>query len=150
MPLTNAHHGGDREPPDLRSRIDLELRTRLEEAVDYACLEALVTARRAAGAPAPVADSARDREEFMARVLAFLERLRVEISARLTDEQRQRLGDAITRPAADAAGAIGVQVALANTLPDYWQQFEAVRGSVTEPPSGGEHRGLLGRLLRRG
>ncbi len=149
MPFTNAHHGGDGEPPDLASRIDLELRTRIEEAVDYACLDALVRARQAAGAPAPVADSTRDRDEFTRRVLGFLERLRVEIVDRLTDEQRARLAAAMTPHPVDLGAAIGVQVALARELPDYWQRFEAVRSEAPEP-SGGENRGLLGRLLRRG
>ncbi len=149
MPFTNVHHGGEGEPPDLRSRIDLELQSRIEEAVDYACLEAMVKARQAAGAPAPVADSTRDREEFGARVLAFLEQVRIHVAARLTDEQRRRLGDAIARRPGDVAAGIRVQVALAREIPDYWQQFEVIRGSALEPPSGGEHRGLLGRLLRR-
>ncbi len=150
MPLANAYHGGEGEPADLRSRIDLELRSRIEEAVDYACLEAMVKARQAAGAPAPVADSTRDRDEFAARVLAFLERLRAHISARLTEEQRRRLGDAITPRAGDLATGITAQVSLAREIPDYWQRFEAVRGSAVGSTSGGEHRGLLGRLLHRG
>lgn len=173
MPYTNAYHGpGDREPVGLAARIDAELRARIEDAVDYACLDTMVAARRAQNARPPVADDPADREEFMARVAAFLERLRIEIARGLDDEQRRRLGASIAAsPAGDVPAAIAVQVALAKTLPDYWQRFDAVRrneerpGSPGTPPSAGglkgavsgpptpsgrrERRGLLDRLLGR-
>jgi len=140
------------EPRDLSARIEAELRERIEEAVDFACLDALVAGRRARGLPAPVADSARDREEFTRSVRAFLERLREAIAVGLTPEQREKV-DA----AADATGdptrrLLAVQVALAKTLPDYWQRFEASRASYlgAEPASGGQRRSLLRRLFGRG
>src|SRR5207253_2797093 len=51
------------QPRDLAARIEAELRERIEEAVDLACLDALVKWRRARGLPAPAADSVRDRAE---------------------------------------------------------------------------------------
>ena len=66
-------------PRDLLALIDAELRARLEEAVDHACLDAMVSARRAHDARLPRADDPRDREEFTATVRALLERLRDEI-----------------------------------------------------------------------
>lgn len=162
MPFANAHHGdGDGERLDLAARIDAELRARIEDAVDCACLDAMVEARCAQGAAPPVADDPRDREEFMARVGAFIERLRVEIVAGLGEEQRRRLGETVLAPpAGDLGWAVSVQAALARELPDYWQRFDAIRlrppvepsgsGAMSSSPhSGGERRGLLDRLLRR-
>lgn len=136
-------------PRDLLSLIDTELRQRLEEALDHACLEAMVSARRAAGAPLPVADDARDREEFTASVRALLERLRDEIP---TDA-----GDAVR--AAPETGAdvteewrlLTLQLARAKTLPDYWQRFETVRQHFTADYASlrGARRGVLGRLFGR-
>jgi hypothetical protein len=51
---------------DLATRIETEIRERLEEAIDAACLDALVRARQANQLPAPAADSAQDRAEFHA------------------------------------------------------------------------------------
>ena len=44
---------------DLATRIEFEVRERLEEAIDYVCLEALVRQRRARGLPPPAAENAR-------------------------------------------------------------------------------------------
>ena len=57
---------------DLATRIEQEVRERLEEAIDYVCLDALVRMRQARGLPPPVADSTADRAEYTQRVLAFL------------------------------------------------------------------------------
>jgi hypothetical protein len=145
-------------PRDLLSLIDAELRQRLEEAIDHACLEAMVSARRAAGAPPPVADDARDREEFTASVRALLERLRDEIP---TDANEVAEGDEEWR-------LLAGQIGRAKALPDYWQQLDAVRqrftaeytlpasghgGPTTEDPQtplGGARRGVLGRLFGGG
>jgi hypothetical protein len=150
-------------PRDLLSLIDGELRVRLEEAVDHACLDAMVSARRTAGAPMPVADDARDREEFTASVRIFLEHLRDEIPTDASEAAR-------ATPAAGPAVSeewrlLTVQLALAKSLPDYWQRFEAVRlrfsadyptlvhgGPATEDPqtpSRGPRRGVLGQLFGR-
>ena len=129
------------KPRDLLSLIDEELRTRLEEAVDHACLDAMVSARRSTGGPAPVADDTRDREEFTATVRAFLERLRDEIP---TDAGEAADGDEEWR-------LLTAQVERAKALPDYWQRFEIVRARFTEGhvASGGARRGVLGRWLGR-
>src|SRR5207249_883238 len=83
-----------------------------EEAVDFACLDALVERRRAHGLPAPVADSARDRDEFTQRVRTFLAELRDAVATDLTPEQRRKV-DAAARAAGDETGRLlAVQVAL--------------------------------------
>ena len=69
------------QPRDLNARIEAQLRERLEEAVDFVCLEALVKRRRALSLPAPSADNTRDREEFTLSVHAFLSELRAAIRA---------------------------------------------------------------------
>ena len=137
-------------PRNLLSLIDAELRDRLEEAVDHACLEAMVMARRAADAAPPKADDVRDREEFTATVRTFLERLRDEIPA-AADEAVS------ATPAADARAGeewrlLTVQIARAKALPDYWQRFDTVRVRFTSEyaASGGPRRGILGRLFGRG
>ena len=136
-------------PRDLLSLIDAELRTRLEEAIDHACLETIVSARRAAGAPLPVADDARDREEFTASVRTLLERLRDEIPA---DAGEAAGGNEDVAESDEEWRLLTVQLGRAKALPDYWQRFDAVRERFTADyvASGGARRGVLGRWLRRG
>jgi hypothetical protein len=143
---------------DLVARIEYEVRERLEEAVDYVCLEALVRERRARGLPPPAADSLDDRRAYTDNVLTFLRLLRRDITATLGAEE-QRKTTAVTDGQPDEqARLIAAQVTLARTLPDYWQRFEVVTeaylaGSQGGPdaaaPSGGEGRGLLARLFGR-
>ena len=144
---------------DLDARIEFEVRERLEEAVDYVCLDALVQARRSQGLPPPAADNPDDRRAYTANVLAFLDLLRHELSAELSAEDRGKL----PAPTADGdpqTALIAVQVALARRLPDYWQRFEAVQARYLASPvpptadaetvgSRGESRGLLARLFGR-
>ena len=128
---------------DLSTRIEIEVRERLEEAIDFVCLEALVNARRASGRPAPVADSTADRAEYTAHVSTFLRLLAVELHA----------AGASPDDNADDARLLAGQVAMARTLPDYWQRFEAISARyLAEPavPSGGERRSMLARLFGRG
>ena len=134
---------GSRPTPDLLARIDAGIRERIEEAVDDACLSALVQARAAAGAPAPLADNADDRAEFQHLVRDFLVRLRDDIPARSTRSGAGASSDADTAP------LINAQVALAKEIPDYWQRFDAVRAAYVEElmASGRERPGLLRRLL---
>lgn len=144
-------HGG---PADLRARLDTELRERIEEAVDFVCLDALVRRRRARGLPAPAADSPADREEFTRSVRAFLERLGARIVGELSEEQRRTIGGAPVS-SGDVPQLVAVQVALAKELPDYWQRFEAIgaiyAGEAGEArASGGEGRSLIHRLFSRG
>lgn len=136
---------------DLGTRIELEIRERIEEAVDYVCLDAVVRERRARSLPPPAADSAADRRQYTAHVAAFLALLDRELTADLDDERRGKLPRA---PAGDdeAARLMSVQVALARLLPDYWQRFDSARARylAEAPASGGEGRGLLARLFGRG
>lgn len=144
---------------DLRARIDAEIAERIAEAVDFVCLEIMVTARRTRQLPAPLADSPRDRAEFDAGVRAFLERLATEITAADDADLRARAGQAATRAGSDrVAQLIAAQVVLAKALPDYWQRFETVRAAHAvsvgaEAPaeaSGGERRSVLRRLFGGG
>jgi hypothetical protein len=141
---------------DLVTRIELEVRERLEEAVDYVCLEALVQSRRAAGLSPPAADSADDRRDYTEHVGAFLARLEREIGHDLDAEQRRRLATAAAPQGDEAARLMSVQVALARTLPDYWQRFESVSArylagaSAADASSRGESPGFLARLFGRG
>ena len=128
---------------DLGTRIEHEVRERLEEAIDFVCLEALVKARRDGGGPAPAADNPADRAEYEAHVSAFL---------RLLDaEMRAISGAPPIAAAAPDARLLARQVSLARTVPDYWQQFETLSARyLAEPPtSGGERRSLLARLFGR-
>ena len=138
---------------DLITRIELEVRERLEEAVDYVCLDALVRARRAAGLPPPAADSAEDKRAYTDNVLAFLRLLHRDLAPDLTAEQRQKLAGVAPARGDESARLVATQVALARLLPDYWARFEAISTRYLEAPgetSGRESRGLLGRLFGGG
>jgi hypothetical protein len=145
---------------DLSARIEFEVRERLEEALDYVCLDALVRERKARGLRPPVADSPEDRRAYTDTLLALLDRLRCELAAELSPEERRRTES----PGDEQAPLIAVQVALARRLPDYWQRFEAISaaflaevpaashregGEAGGAPSGREGRSLLGRLFGR-
>ena len=129
---------------DLAARIEHEVRERLEEAIDFVCLDALVRARQARGLPVPVAESAADRAEYAQHVLAFLRLLDAEVPP------------AAPRRASPAAGTeearlLAGQVACARALPDYWQRFEAGRLAFAESrvASVGQERGWLRRIFGR-
>jgi hypothetical protein len=138
MPFRHANRAHD-----LGTRIEHEIRERLEEAIDFVCLEALVNARRASGGPGPAADNAADRAEYQAHVGAFLRLLATEL---------QRSDAPRIAANADDAQLLARQVALARTLPDYWQRFEAISARYLAQPaaSGGQRGGVLARLFRRG
>jgi len=104
MPFRHANRAHD-----LDTRIEHEVRERLEEAIDFVCLEALVNARRASGGPAPAADNADDRAEYQAHVGAFL---------RLLTAQLRRSDAAPAATTGDDAQRLAHQVALARTLRD--------------------------------
>ncbi len=128
---------------DLATRIEYEVRERLEEAIDFVCLEALVKTRRDAGGPAPAADNPADRAQYEAHVSRFLRLLDSEV----------RATSATPPSAVDAPDArlLARQVSLARTVPDYWQQFETLSARYLAEPStsSGERRGLLARLFGR-
>ena len=136
---------------DLRTRIDYEVRERLEEAIDFVCLDALVSARKMRGLPAPAADNDADRSEYGAHVLAFLRLLEAHLAAGVIDDPRRASAPA---PGSDeSARLLAGQLRLAKSLPDYWQRFELMRArylAEPPPPSGGERRSVLARLFGRG
>ena len=143
-----------KRPLDLMARVDAEVRDRVAEAVDAVCLQAMVQSRQARRLSAPAPDSARDRAEFEASVEAFLARLGDELLSVLDGEQRQSLAAAARSAGQDRASRLmGVQVALAKLLPDYWQRFEEVRAAHAAeaagptPASGRDRSGWLSRLL---
>ncbi|PYN12246.1 MAG: hypothetical protein DME05_22085 [Candidatus Rokuibacteriota bacterium] len=139
------------QPGGLAARIDAQLRERLEEAVDFVCLDVLVQRRRALALPPPSADSPRDREEFLRSVRTFLERMKAELLPDLGAEPRAKVAAAEATPGDEDARLLGVHVVLARELPDYWQRFETGRIVYAKHlESGGESRGLLGRLFGRG
>jgi len=140
------------QPGGLSARIDAQLRERLEEAVDFVCLDALVQCRRAFAQPPPSADNPRDREEFTRSVRTFLERTKAALLPDLGERSRAKVAAAEAAPGDEDARLIGVHVVLARELPDYWQRFETTRAAYTaeQVASGGERRGMLGRLLGRG
>jgi hypothetical protein len=139
-------------PAALNDRIEAQLRERLEEAVDFVCLGALVERRRALGLPAPRADSATDRAEFAEGVRAFLAELEAAIAPGLDEGQRRKVAAAEQAPGDEMHRLLGAHVVLARELPDYWQRFEAARATYTAArvKSGRERGGLLGRLFGRG
>lgn len=150
MPFRDPNGG------DLFTRIESELRERIEEALDAACLDTMVKARQAQGMPAPVPDSDGDRAEYHVAVRELLDRLQQHFAESLSRDLRQRLEArlqaAARSPSDPVATMIAAQTMLARELPDYWQHFEAVRVRYTEEHagSGSERRGLLGRLFGRG
>jgi hypothetical protein len=130
---------------DLATRIEYEVRERLEEAIDFVCLDALVRARQARGLPPPVADSVADRAEYTQHVLGFLRLLDAEVPPGEPRRERADVGG-------EEARLLAGQVARAQALPDYWQRFEALSARFAALPesSGGDRRGLLARLFGRG
>lgn len=136
---------------NLATRIEFEVRERLEEAIDHVCLDALVRARRARGLPPPAADNVADKQAYKAHVLSFLALLRGELSADLPPEARRRVDEATAPTSDEEARLVAAQVALARLLPDYWQRFDTIRTRyLAEAPSGSESRSLLARLFGRG
>lgn len=138
------------QPRDLMTRIDLQLRERLEEAVDLVGIDTLVQAHRARRLPAPARDNARDFAEYTAAVKTFLARLGADLRAGLPAALLDRV-DAAVRTAGDddVRGHLAGQVVLAKEMPDYWQRFEQVRVAYTRERagSGGDGRSFLGRIF---
>jgi hypothetical protein len=139
------------QPADLNTRIDQQLRERLEEAVDFVCLGALVERRRALALPAPRADSARDREEFTQSVRVFLAELHASIAPSLDESPRRKVEAAERGPGDETQRLLAVHVVLARELPDYWQRFQTAGAAytATRVSSGRERGRLLGRLFGR-
>lgn len=140
------------QPRDLLALVDSEIRERIEDAVDHGVLEVMVETRRRRGQPAPAADSASDRAEFEAEVRTLLDHLAAHLEPVLDTRQWDQAREAVARAGRDPmARLLAMQVALAKALPDYWQRFDAARQTYAAQRlrSGGQRRGLLGRLLSR-
>lgn len=137
-----------RDPRDLRGlleRIEAQLRERLEEAVDFFCLDLMVQLRRHHGRPLPTEESRRDREEFKHLVREFLEFLKSGFLARLAEADAEKLRQ--LEIAAKDEGwnrLIVIQTHLARSLPDYWQRFDEIKTEfararlATAPPEPAE------------
>jgi hypothetical protein len=144
---------GPTQPPTLAARIEAEICSRIEEAVDFVCLDAMVQARRAQGGPAPATDNPADRAEYDREVAAFFGRLEHDLLDTLSPDRRPAVTAAGARSPTPRARSLAVLVALAKELPEYWLRFDEVReryraerqGGVGD--SGSERRGLLGRLF---
>ena len=140
------------DPRGLPERIDALVRERIEEAVEFVCMDLLVQLRRAHGRPAPEAKSASDRQEFQALVRELLRDLRTAFLAGLALDDLQKVSQA-----EDAQGKeelsqlLAAQTALARTLPDYWQRFETFKTAFTQArlSASPSRAGLLDRFRRR-
>ena len=133
---------------DLARRIETELRERIEEALDAACLDMLVRMRQARQLPPPLADSEPDRAEYQYEVRRLLERLDAQLAG-LVDEDLRRKALRAEEGGDPVARLMATQTALAQALPDYWQRFDAIRleYAAEHAASSGESRGLLRRLF---
>ena len=121
------------DPRGLGERIDAAVAERLEEAVEFVCMDLLVQLRRAHGHPPPVATSAGDRQEFQGLVREWLLHLRGALLDGLPPEDVQKVSQA-----EEAGGRekiprlLAGQAALARALPDYWQRFETLSAAFTQ------------------
>ena len=136
-----------RDPRGLLERIEAQLKERLEEAVDFFCLDLMVELRRRHGRPLPTEKSREDRAEFEALALEFLEFLTRELLSRLEDADLEKLRQ--VEAAAKENRFIVIQIHLARSLPDYWQRFEETRNDFSRgrlaaaPPEPGSGAGLI-------
>lgn len=139
------------DPRGLGERIEAAVAERLEEAVEFVCMDVLVQLHRAHGRPAPVAGNARDKQEYERLVSEWLLHLRGALLDGLPPEDVQKVSQAEeTRGREETPRLLAGQAALARTLPDYWQRFETLRVAFAQarlgapPPS----PGFLSRLFR--
>lgn len=140
------------DPRDLLERIDSQVRERLEEAVDFICLDLMVQRRRRHGRALPEERNERDRQEFRGLVREFLLYLRQAYWSAIPEAAREKVSQAEAGAGGEEVQRlIAAQVALARQLPDYWQRFEEFRASFVQeqlaaPPP---RSGLLDRLRGR-
>ena len=121
------------DPRGLGERIEAAVEERLEEAVEFVCMDLLVQLRRAHGGPAPVAKSASDRQEFQRLVGEWLLHLRGALLDGLPREEVQKVSQAEeARGREEIPRLLAGQAALARTLPDYWQRFETLRAAFAQ------------------
>ena len=121
------------DPRGLGERIEAAVEERLEEAVEFVCMDLLVQLRRAHGGPAPVAKSASDRQEFQRLVGEWLLHLRGALLDGLPREEVQKVSQAEeARGREEIPRLLAGQAALARALPDYWQRFETLRAAFAQ------------------
>ena len=121
------------DPRGLGERIDAAVAERLEEAVEFVCMDLLVQLRRAHGRPAPAATSAGDRQEFRGLVREWLLHLRGALLDGLRPEEVQKVSEAEeARGREEIPRLLAGQAALARTLSDYWQRFDTLRADFTQ------------------
>lgn len=121
------------DPRGLVERIEALVGERIEEAVEFLCMDLLVQQRRAQGRPAPEAKSAGDRQEYEGLVREWLLHLRGALLEGLTPENLQRVSQAEeARGREEIPRLLAGQVVLARTLPDYWQRFETLRAAFAQ------------------
>ena len=140
------------DPRGLGERIEAAVEERLEEAVEFVCMDLLVQLRRAHGRPAPVAKSASDQQEFHGLVSEWLLHLRGALLDGLPPEEVQKVSQAeADRGPEEIPRLLRGQAPLAPTLPDYWQRFETLRAAFTQARLGapGPGPGFLGHLFGR-
>ena len=121
------------DPRGLVERIEALVGERLEEAVEFLCMDLLVQQRRDLGRAAPEAKSAGDRQEYEGLVREWLLHLRGALLEGLTPEDLQKVSRAEeARGREEIPRLLAGQVVLARTLPDYWQRFEALRAAFAQ------------------
>lgn len=150
--MTDPRHLGPGSSRPLWERIEAGVLERIEEAVDAFCLDLLVRSRRERDRPMPVADSPADRAEFDALVGAFLRHLRTAMADGGSEAQAAEVTTVESgAPVEGHARLLGIQVAFAKRLPDYWERFAAAQSafaSDTLAPES-ERGGWLDRLFGR-
>jgi hypothetical protein len=129
FPTSLRRNPGD--PRGLQERIEAQMRERLEETVDFFCLDLLVQLRRRYNRPLPREDSQQDRAQFHELVSAFLEYLWEAFVNRLSATEAERLRQ-LEASAKSEARLIAIQSHLARSLPDYWQTFEEIKTAFTQ------------------
>ncbi len=140
------------DPRGLLERIDDLVRERLEEAVDFVCLDLMVQLHRQHGRALPEAQNEKDREEFKSLVREFLTYLRKAYWTQLSEAKQQVVAQAEAEAGLEELQRlVAGQVALAKQVPDYWQRFEGFRIAFTQerlaapPPKPGFFDRLPGR-----
>lgn len=132
-PFNTSLRRDPNDPRGLVERIEALVAERLEEAVEFLCMDLLVQQRRAQGRPAPEAKSAGDRQEYEGLVRDWLLHLRGALLKGLTSEDVRKVSRAEeARGREEIPRLLAGQVVLARTLPDYWQRFEALRAAFAQ------------------
>lgn len=140
------------DPRGLADRIDAVVLERLEEAVDFICLDLLVQRRRHHGRSLPEARNEQDREEFRALVVEFLAYLRAAYWEDLPEAHREKVAEAEARAGREELRRLmAAQATLAKQLPDYWPRLDLFKADFTRKRLAARtpKPGFLGRLLGR-